>query len=287
MLNRLRWPVRLPIKWTIFALATVAVCFPNPALLVRHFRHWQDPEALIEPDTPTLQPLWEELRPQLHDDLPPGEVLELVERFVYKAIPYEWDWNTWGTADYLPTVAEAIRMGKEDCDGRAVVAASLLRRSGIEAQLVSDFAHVWVQTDHGEIMGPGGRKAIIATPDGPRFRLGALGELPRALAFGVAVFPWPREAILLAVMWLLMLRPGGGAARALSGLALLITALVCLRWGGRGFRQPILWLQWSGVACAIGGFCLMLPYSRRTGRRAALVERFVPDKKPAPDTRRE
>jgi hypothetical protein len=237
-------------------------------LLVRHLQHWRNPDVLVEPDATALQPLWEGLCSRLDDGLPPAMVLEQVEQFVIERIPYEWDWNTWGTADYLPTVTEVLEMGKEDCDGRAVVAASLLRRLGFEAQLVSDFAHVWVVTDHGATMGPGGRRAITATSDGPRLQLAAIVQVPRALAHGIAVFPWQRELILLFATWLLMLRAPGRTANNVAGLALLLAALMLVRWGGRDYRQPIVWLQWSGLVCAVGGFCTMLlpPGSRRLRR---------------------
>ena len=51
----------------------------------------------------------------------PHALVRGVEKFVYGHVPYAWDWDTWGVADYLPSVAEVRRMGREDCDGRAVV----------------------------------------------------------------------------------------------------------------------------------------------------------------------
>ena len=126
VLNRLRWPLRIPVKWAIFAVVVLLVCFPYPHMLIRHVRHWRDPDALIAPDAQVLRPFVEELLPLL-DNRSPEEALEHVERYVYEKIPYEWDWNTWGVADYLPTVEEVMEKGVEDCDGRAVIAASLLR----------------------------------------------------------------------------------------------------------------------------------------------------------------
>ncbi len=267
-LNNLRWYARLPIKWAIFALTVLAVCFPYPGLLSRHLRHCRDPNALIEPDAPAIQPFVEELRPKLTENLPPRMALKLVERFVYAKIPYEWDWNTWGTADYLPTVAEVIEMGKEDCDGRAVVAASLLRNFGFDAQLVTDFSHVWVKTDHGETIGPGKTKALIATDRGLRINPKALAELPKALAFGVAVFPLPRELIVVAVLSLLLLRRGGGVLCSLGGPALLLLGLMFLRAGGEDYHQPSLWMQWVGFASLLAGFATLLLWAGHKARNA-------------------
>lgn len=263
MLNKLRWYLRLPIKWVIFALTVLAVCFPYPRLLIRHVQHWRDPNALIEPDAPAIQPLVEELGQQLSNDLAPHEVLKRVERYVYNKIEYEWDWNTWGTADYLPTVTEAIEMGKEDCDGQAVVAASLLRRFGFQVQLVTDFAHMWVKTDRGETMGPGKKKAIVATDRGLRFQLSGLKELPKAFAHGTAVFPLVREAIILGMLWLLLLRPKGDIVLSLVGLACFTGALICLRNGGRDYYHPILWMQRVGMLAIVAGFFVLLVGARR------------------------
>ena len=266
VLNKLRWPLRLPIKWMIFALVVLAVCFPYPGLLVRHLQHWRDPNALIEPDAPAIQPLVEELRPHMHENLQPGEALKRVERYVYDRIAYDWDWNTWGTADYLPTVAEVIEMGREDCDGRAVVAASLLRCFGFNAQLVCDFAHVWVKTDRGEIMGPGKKKAVVATKHGLRVSLSGLTELPKGFAHGVAVFPLMREAVILGIFWLLLLRPNGGMMCNLVGLMFFISALLCLRMGGKHYGHPVLWLQWLAIGCALVGLYLLFVTARRNAQ---------------------
>jgi hypothetical protein len=270
VLNRLRWYTRLPAKWAVLGLTLLIVCFPYPSRLFRHLQHWRDPNALIEPDAPALEPFVTELRRRLTPDLSPAQTLRHVERFVYEKIPYEWDWNTWGTADYLPTVAEVFEMGKEDCDGRAVVAASLLRRLGFEAELVTDFAHLWVKTDQGETMGPGKQKAIIATEEGLRLQASALAELPRALSYGVAVFPLYRELIVLLMAWLLLLRSHGGVACSLVGLALLLAGLFLWRAGGTGYRHSALWMQWSGIVGIGVGVIWLLWRARINARRAGL-----------------
>lgn len=271
-LNKLRWYARLPIKWAVLGLTVLAVCFPYPGLLLRHVQHWRDPNALIEPDSPAIRPLVDELRLRLAGDPPPREALKLVERFVYEKIPYEWDWNTWGTADYLPTVKEVIEKGKEDCDGRAVLAASLLRNFGFNAQLVTDLAHVWVKTDRGETMGPGKSKAIIATKDGLRVQADALTELPGAAAYGMAVFPLLRELIVLGVMWLLLLRRGGGILPSIVGLALLIAGLFLLRAGSKEYGDPKTWMQLLGLTGLSAGTAALLFWARFNVRRTERIE---------------
>lgn len=268
VLNDLAWYARLPAKWAIFGVTVLFVCFPNPARLVSHLDHWRDPNLLIEPDAPAIQPLVEELRPHMTDDLSPREALQYVEQFVYEKIPYEWDWNTWGSADYLPTVTEAIEMGREDCDGRAVVAASLLAKFGFNAQIVTDFAHVWVKTDKGETMRPGKNKAIVATKEGLQVHWAALSEIPRATAYGVAVFPVAREYAILIVLWLLLLRNGGGVITGAIALSAMLRGLVLVRVGGETYLDPTRWMQWSGACLFVVGLAVLLVWAPRNARAA-------------------
>jgi len=268
-LNALRWPIRLPIKWAIFGLTVLVVCFPFPRLFLRHIQHWSDPSVLVDPTDPALQPLIEELRPRITDDLTPKQVLDTVQEYVRGRIEYDWDWNTWGMADYLPTVSEAIAAGREDCDGQAVVAASLLSHLGFDAELVTDFALVWVKTEAGETMGPGKRIAVIGSKKGLAVTFSALSELPSALGLGIAVFPFSRELIIVAVMWLLLLRRRGGATCNVSALLLLVVGLYVLRGGGEVYLKPVVWEQITGALLMGSGLACSLAWAGRNARRVA------------------
>lgn len=261
-LNKRRWYVRWPMKWAIFGLAYVAVCFPYPRLILSHLRHWSNPNALIQPHAPALQPLVVELRSQMDMNANPLETLKFVEGFVYKHVPYDWDWNTWGMADYLPSVEEVISMGREDCDGRAVIAASLLQNLGIDARLVTDLAHVWVSTPHGETMGPGKTKTIEVTEKGVRFDARGLLQIPQTLGYGIAVFPLPRELILLVVFWGLMLG-GTGWPRAIVSFALMLGGLLLVRHGAEHYRGPQLASELFGLGLFIAGAILLVVKRRR------------------------
>jgi len=197
--------------------------------------------------------------------------LKAVEEYVHKKIPYEWDWNTWGAVDYLPTVSEVLEKGREDCDGRAVVAASLLSALGFKAEIVTDFAHVWVKTEHGEVMGPGKKKAVVATDEGLKMQHGALGQLPKALAYGISPFPLMRELILVFVLWLLMLRQNGGAFCNLVGLVFMLAGLLILRAGGREYLRPVVWMQLIGAANLLAGVAILLVWARLNARLADRV----------------
>ncbi len=260
-LNRLAWPMRLPIKWMIFGLATFVVCFPSPSTFYRHVQHWRNPNSLIEPDAPSLSPLITTLEQRLAGVTTDERKLQVVESLVLEKVPYDWDWNTWGTADFMPTVTEVMDMGREDCDGRAVVAASLLKHLGYDAQIVTDFAHVWVKTEAGELMGPGGKKAIEATDEGLKFNWSGLATLPAAAAYGVAVFPLIREIILLVVLWSLFRRRRQGFLYDLVAFGLLVGGLMSMRIGGEDYRSPILWLQWLGLIAIFIALSVMMARS--------------------------
>ena len=271
-LNRIRWYFRWPIKWAIFGVVYVLVCFPYPHLIVRHLRHWSDPNKLIEPDAPALQPLAADLRAQMSADLTPTEVLSKVETFVYQRVPYEWDWNTWGMADYLPTVDEVVRMGREDCDGRAVVAASLLKNLGYDARIVTDFAHVWVATPFGETMGPGKIKTIEVTDKGMRFNARGLTQIPQILSYGIAVFPLEREVVLLVVAWLLLLGRAG-IVRAIVSLAVALGGLLLLRYGAASYRGPQLVYESCGAALIVLGAILLMTRRNQRGTTPFVPQR--------------
>ncbi len=248
-----RWYYRLPAKWAALGLVVLMVCFPYPRLLARHLQHWRDPNALINPGSPALEPLLSEARALIPEGTPPKNALSQVQTLVLKRVPYAWDWDTWGMADYLPTVAETLEKGAEDCDGRAVVAASILAGLGYDAKLVTDFAHVWVRTEHGDLMGPGRTTAIVATERGLSFRLRGLTELPRALAYGVAVFPIYRELMILLAAWALLCWPGFRPKRSGLSLLLLIAGLMFVRYGSAEYLKPVMWLQIIGALALLAG----------------------------------
>jgi len=266
-LHAMPWHARWLVKWAAVGLSVLAVTYPYPHLLVRNVLRWRNPNAMIEPNAAKLRPMLDELRQRIDPSLAPPDVLRQVEKYVCRRIEYAWDWDTWGVADYLPTVEETLDAGREDCDGRAVVAASLLRGLGYRADIVSDFAHVWVQTDHGETMSPGQSKSVIASDEkGIEVRWRTMSNLPTALAYGVSPFPLGRELVVLAVLWLTLLRPGFGRATGAAGAAILVCGLLALRHGGHVWQHPIIWAQATGVVLIAGTGVFLFVYGRRQGR---------------------
>lgn len=219
----------------------------------------------------------------------PRDVQFAVERFVYDRMQYDWDWVLWGVADYIPTVDEMFdaawaRPGgrlREDCDGHAVIAASLLRALGYDSHLVTDLRHVWVRTPQGDIMGAGGETTIVSTAKGNRVKLGgSLGNILLALSFGVSVFPFWREFVIWAALVLLSLHPRMSPRAALLGAILTLQGWLFIRCGVIS-KPDFRWLDqaWPGcvgllhVALGLGVLWIASHRARRASRRPANPEK--------------
>lgn len=283
------WYFRVPVKLAIFMAVTLFVLFPYPLLLRQHLQHVLNMQAMVQPDAPELAAWDDELRAvretrlsKLHELLPQAPtsqetraVQRGVEKFVYDHVKYEWDWNIWGMADYMPTVGEMFEQARnnggqmlEDCDGRAVMAASILRRMGYDAQLATDLRHVWVVTPEQELMGPGGEKTAVTTSQGTKVNVvTAATNIPISLSFGIAVFPFWRELVIAMTAVLLMaFRRASAKATAISGI-LVIQGLLFMRLGWLSPRtvSPDVssWPAWVGMAHIAAGLVLLLCAGRQ------------------------
>ncbi len=264
------WWWRAPAKGAILAATVFLVCFPYPNLFIRNVQHWRNPNALIAPEAEGLQPWLDELRPKLEGKPAGAEALKVVEGFVYEKVPYAWDWDTWGVADYLPTVPETLQAGAEDCDGRALISASLLRNLGYKADLVTDGMHVWVKTDHGETMSPGRLPKLIEAKDGQvKIRWSNLLNIPKSSAFAVSVFPLGRELIILLVFWSLAVRTGMRPIITGACLTMLVGGLLLLRATGADAWHPSgldIAGQWTSLAILLTGSVILHILHRRARR---------------------
>jgi len=301
-LNDLAWPWRWPLKLAILLVVVAVVLYPKFWLLPRCIKRLGNMNAVLDPHHPALGELEQRVRQALAPPpatLPAAEpgnstvsgsrpaallagegqdpALAAVQQVVYERVPYAWDWDTWGVFEYIPTVAEVFERGREDCDGRAVVAASLLRRMGCDAWLVSDLLHVWVQTPAGETMSPtGGEKTLVATEAGTQTTIspGLVRNLARGLAYGVAVFPLGRELIILAAICVLAMQPRSAVWRRVAGCLLLGAAFGLLRASGQeaalGTSARDILLARGAVGVALGGWLvLVIRAGRRPPRSAA------------------
>jgi len=264
-----RW--RWPLKGVLLVLVVGLVLYPKPWLVPVWLGRLRNMNAVLDPGCPALAELEARVVAEVGAGAPLEDVLAPVERAVCARIPYAYDWETWGVMDYLPTVAEVFAQGREDCDGRAVVAASLLRRLGFEASLASDLKHMWVVTPAGEIMSPGaGPKTIVGEAGGTRttIALGTVANLSRGMAFGVAVFPLTRELLIAAAVCAAAIHPWSSLRRRIAGCLLLVAALGLLRGAGASASDVAVHpaLTWAGLATAVGGWLVLVV--RAGGRRS-------------------
>jgi hypothetical protein len=263
----LRWETKLLAVFLVIGL----LLYPRFWLIPEWQRRIGDMNSVLDPTHPGLAELEQAVRARTDAEGYAGRVLLHTERVVYERFPYAHDWDTWGVMDYLPTVAEVFEQGREDCDGLAVVSASLLRRMGHEAYLVSDLKHTWVYTPAGELMSPGqGAKTLETDAEGTRTRVDAetARNVGRGLAYGVAVFPLGREIAMLLVIWLALLHPRAGRWRPWVALAGFALALVLLRAAGASGEALALrpQLTWLGLTLAVASVFLV---AWRTDQRAA------------------
>lgn len=261
----LRWPTKL----LLLVAGVWLVLYPEPWMLLQTLERFRTLPTLMAPDFDGLAPLEADVRKLLRaePDLDPEEAVELV---VYDHLPYAWDWDNWGVMEYLPTVEEALAAGREDCDGRAIVAASLLKRMGHDARLVSDFLHMWVEVDDTETMSPGtGAKTVRTTDDRVEVQLNrdTVVNIYRGFAFGITHFPLTRELLILACVILLTLHPQIGFWRFAAAVLLLWIALDLLREVGAdaaelgAARARI--LEAVGFTLALLGWCILAVKRRR------------------------
>lgn len=277
--HRWRCWVRWPLKGAVLILVIALVLYPKPWLLPRTVARLRNLDSTLEPGNPGLAEFEAQVRAEAKEGLNARQMLKHVQRVVYQRVPYAWDWDVWGVMDYLPTTAEVLEKGREDCDGRAVVAASLLRRMGYQAWLASDLKHTWVVTPAGETMSPGrGRKSIAAGPSGTRVLIdwGMIANVGRSMTYGVAVFPLTRELLILIALCAVTLHPWSGGRRRVAGCVLLLLALGLLRdsgaVAGELARHPA-WV-WLGLALAVFGWLLLA--IRGGGPRSSPVQTESP-----------
>ena len=263
-LNPQRRLIRWPLKTAFLLVLVLIVMFPRLDLLPRTIDRWADTNALVDPDSPALEPLVEEFELARNPDWTRKELMNHIEAFVYYKIPYARDWNIWLNVDYIPTVEEAIEKGREDCDGRAVVAASMLRRYGFDAILVGNFDHMWVKTEIGETLGPSGTALISHTDNGDKIDWGAIWDLPDDFAEGMSIFPLWREIIIAVGIWLILAGPKVHRRYLLLWLLPAILGLIILRDGGRS-DDPENLKTWAGSLLMLGTVAGMLIQTRKSG----------------------
>lgn len=112
-------------------LWTVLTLYPNPLLLGR---------AALQSWSPVIDA--ESVR-RLAASLP-DDPQQIEAAVLGRIVPYGVPWEVYAVPWYFPTPAEVLQAGRGDCQGRAVVLASLLQAKGIPFTLSASFDHIWV-----------------------------------------------------------------------------------------------------------------------------------------------
>ncbi len=151
--SRSAWRIakRWLVKSAIFVGFTLVVLNPNLKRTFLQVAHILDPEKLIQTQFAALSLINHQVDQFVSEDAGQHSEARLVARFVLKTIRYVSDYRNWGNLDYWPTAEEAWQKRQEDCDGRAILAASILRSRGFHsAGLVIGLDHMWIKVNENE-----------------------------------------------------------------------------------------------------------------------------------------
>lgn len=273
-----RWSAsRWIVKSSLFALVAAVVLNPNLKRAAQQVDHTLHPEALIQTDFAGLASInrkIDQTRAQLGGRL---NEWRAVERFVLKQIKYASDYENWDNIEYWPTAEEAWSKGREDCDGRAILATSILRSRGYRsAKLAVGLTHMWVQVNANEKDPSKPRKIVALLSPERRLRLeidgnpGALHFLRLARAYLhptafretsvdlLAEIPTIRKIILLGTLLWLCYHPCRDMRGFLAVSTVGLASIFLFDQGIKGIGNEL--QQWLGLilsACAIAGALVM------------------------------
>ncbi|MEK7486069.1 MAG: transglutaminase-like domain-containing protein [Planctomycetota bacterium] len=204
-----RWIYRVPFKIAVLIASLLFAHYPNPILFLKNIRHLANPEMLIQSDASFLNEVNQEIDQMLPPNATPLQEFNVVQRYVYRKIPYEFDWNLWGNIDYWPTTQEVWDAKKEDCDGQSILTVSILRSRGFSsARLVGNIKHVWVEVDQKELMGPLDEKNFQGKKGRFAIAVPSINLLIDSISFYFREFPTARIGVLWFLILLLLFHPG-------------------------------------------------------------------------------
>ncbi len=212
------------IKSVLYFFILLFVLFPNPALVIDQIGAYLNTEALFETGFPEMATINAQIDSLLPADFTFQEEYEAIVRFVYDNIHYEFDWDNWANSEYWPPASKVWRRGREDCDGRAILAVAIFRSRGYrDADIVGSMQHLWIQVNGKELMGPDKEKLVVVQDGKKQFRMPSWHYMLETLAVQLNYFPKFRIVILLLALLTLLYHPAQKLKRL---LALLITAML-------------------------------------------------------------
>jgi hypothetical protein len=139
------------LKSVLFAALIAVVLNPDLKRGILQLKHTLHPESLIQTDFPGLRSINPQIDRLIAADGGSHSEARLVARFVVNKIKYVTDYENWSNVEYWPTAQEAWRKRQEDCDGRAILATSILRARGYHsARMVIGLDHMWIKVNENE-----------------------------------------------------------------------------------------------------------------------------------------
>jgi predicted transglutaminase-like cysteine proteinase len=226
------------IKAIMLAVYTLIIFFPRPDQFIRQVPRWQNPDSLIETNVPFLAEVNLKIDEQLKPDSTKKEEIKAVEKFVYREIKYGYDWDVWGNTDYWPTVSEVWANKLEDCDGQAVLAASILKSRGFpDVRIVGNLSHVWVATGTNEVMSPQADKNFQRVGGKLKVRFPGMKTFLLTWAH-INRFPAVRSLLLLMALLVMALHPVADVKRWWMTFGVGAAGLLLLYdWGGKYLKS--------------------------------------------------
>ncbi len=127
----------------------------NPLALKEQFHRRIHPYTLLEPNNPKISEFnikFENILQVDRDRTGMAEYAEkpriyeikLIEAFILSRVEWVSDFIQYLTVDHLATPNEVLTSMKDDCDGRAILAGSLLLHRGYNAWIFVSWFHWWV-----------------------------------------------------------------------------------------------------------------------------------------------
>lgn len=270
------WLLRGGLRIMALLAVVLVVLFPRFWLIPQWLQRWSNPAALIEPDHPGLAPLEAAARTQIRKQGITADraAFLAVQNLVLEQIPYKHDWDNSGQVDHLPSVSEVLAAGADDCDGQAIMIASLLQRMGYEAHLVTDVLHVWVQGPRAAALDQGGTPSVMIK-ERPKIRVNKqlAANLTKGLTYGIQVFPAWRQLVLMTAI-VLFVRPARSArVRGVVGIALILAGWIVLRSIPFAAHPAIPFLCYGGAV--VGLVMVVWPKRRLTRTQASEYESVI------------
>jgi hypothetical protein len=287
------------VKSLAFVVFTVAVLNPNLKRAVLQVQHTFTPEALIQTNFTALPAINAQLDRWVVGDRGQHSEARLVAKFVLRKIKYVTDYENWDNLEYWPTAEEVWSKRQEDCDGRAILATSILRSRGFpSARMVVGLDHMWIRVNENEKNPSKPPHFVALLSPNPNFSL-ELHERSKALDWVrlakallhpaalrdtltalFAEIPPLRKAVLVTLFLLLCYHPCRYSQRLLIVVALGLGAVSLLHdWYPARTHSPEAIAASALLSMAVAGALLAERFSK--AKPARLPSTSFPVQEPA------